>query len=206
VKGVDRTRPEDLRRFNGVAGVILAAGQGRRFGEEPKQLADLGGRPVLEHVIEKACAVPALERVIVVLGARAEAILARVDLFDAEAVVCPDWAEGQAASLRFGLRELEGFRKVVVLLGDQPLVTRKVIARFANEPPGTRAAYGGVPGHPASLGPKLIRQALVLTGDEGLRSARWRLVECGHLASGTDIDTQDDLEAIRNEARAVVRG
>ena len=187
-----------------MAGLILAAGAGRRFGDQPKQLADLAGQPILERVVWNACAVPALERVVVVLGAHADAIRASVDFLDAEPVVCPDWAEGQSASLRFGLRELEGFGKIVVLLGDQPLVTPQVIARFVEEPVGSRAAYAGVPGHPASLGPRLIRQALALRGDHGLREARWRLVECGRLASGTDVDTPDDLEALRHEARAVL--
>jgi len=187
-----------------LAGLILAAGAGTRFGPEPKQLADLAGQPVLERVVGNACAVPALERIVVVLGAHADEIRARVDFMDAEPVVCPDWREGQAASLRTGLRALDGARKVVVLLGDQPLVTPQVIARFVDEPVGSRAAYDGVPGHPASLGPRLIREALTLTGDRGLRDARWRLVECGRLASGRDIDTPDDLEAIRDEARAVL--
>ena len=51
------------------AGLILAAGEGVRFGSEPKLLAELEGRPVLEHAIQAQCAVPELERVVVVLGA-----------------------------------------------------------------------------------------------------------------------------------------
>lgn len=187
-----------------IAGVILAAGAGKRFGEQPKLLADLRGRPVLERAIENACCVPALERIVVVLGAHADALLRGVAFFDAEPVVCEQWAEGQAASLRCGLEALEGARKVLVLLGDEPLVTPQVIAWLVGERVGSRAAYDGVPGHPAVLGPKLIRQARSLSGDQGLRGARWRLVECGHLASGRDIDTPDDLEALRREARAVV--
>lgn len=187
-----------------IAGLILAAGAGRRYGDAPKQLADLGGMPVLQRTVWNACAVPALERVVVVLGAHADAVLAGVDFRDAEPVVCPDWDLGQAASLRFGLQALDGARKVVVLLGDQPLVTPQVIAMFVDEPVGSRAAYDGVPGHPVTLGPRLIRAAHALSGDQGLRDARWRLVECGHLASPTDLDTPHDLEALRHEARAVL--
>jgi molybdenum cofactor cytidylyltransferase len=187
-----------------IAGLVLAAGAGRRFGAEPKLLADLEGRAVLQHVVDSALAVPALERVAVVLGARAADVRAGVDFHGAEPVVCPDWAEGLGASLRFGLRHVEGARKVLVLLGDQPLVTPQVIAMFVGLPAGSRATYGGVPAHPVSLGPQLIRRGLAATGDQGLRDVRWRAVECGHLASGTDIDTPDDLEAIRDEARAVL--
>jgi CTP:molybdopterin cytidylyltransferase MocA len=187
-----------------VAGLVLAAGAGTRFGREPKLLARLGGIPVLEHAVRAACAVPALERIVVVLGAHADRVLREVDLGRAEPVVCERWADGQAASLRCGLEALAGAGAVVVLLGDQPLVTPQVIARLAAAPPGSRAAYGGVPGHPAVLGPRLVRRALRLRGDTGLRDERWRLVEVGHLASGRDIDTPEDLEAIRDEARAVL--
>jgi len=181
-----------------IAGVVLAAGRGSRFGDAPKQLAELDGRPLLEHVVHAACAVPALERIVVVLGAHADAVRERVDLLDAEPVVCADWEAGQARSLRCGLEALAGARKVLVLLGDQPRVTPQVIARFVDEPPGSRAAYDGVPGHPVVLGPALLRAARTLEGDRGLRDlTRWRLVECGHLASGRDVDTPEDLEALR---------
>jgi molybdenum cofactor cytidylyltransferase len=183
-----------------VAGIILAAGAGRRFGPEPKLLAPLAGRPVLQHVVDHARAV--LDPVVVVLGAHAEAIATQVHLGDARAVVCENWAEGQAASLRRGAHALADEEKVLVLLGDQPFVTPDVIERLAAEPPGTRAAYEGEPGHPAVLGPDLLRDAVALRGDAGLRDAAWRLVECGDRARAADLDTPDDLEAIRDEARA----
>jgi CTP:molybdopterin cytidylyltransferase MocA len=186
-------------------GLILAAGAGSRFGPDPKLLADLGGRPVLQHVVEHACAVPCLQRVVVVLGAHADEVRARVDFGRADVVDCPGWADGQSASLRCGLEHLAGSGKVVVLLGDQPLVTPRVIQWLGHEPAGSRATYGGVPGHPVVLGPRLIEEALRLEGDRGLRDlVRWRLVEVGHLASNRDIDTPEDLEAIRHEARAVL--
>jgi molybdenum cofactor cytidylyltransferase len=189
-----------------IGGVVLAAGGGSRFGDDPKLLADLHGQPVLERVVWNACAVPALERIVVVLGAHADRISAEVDLLDAEIAVCEDWAAGQAASLGCGLDALGDTSKVLVLLGDQPLVTPQVIAWLVGERVGSRATYGGDPGHPVVLGPKLIRRARALDGDRGLREdVRWHPVEVGHLASNRDLDTNHDLEAIRREARAVLR-
>jgi hypothetical protein len=52
------------------------------------------------------------------------------------------------------------------------------------------------------LGPAEIAAAHAATGDQGLRDLDWRLVEAG--APLTDIDTPEDLEAIRREARAIV--
>ena len=185
--------------------LILAAGGGTRFGDEPKLLADVDGAPVLEHVVRNATEAEHVSRLVVVLGANADAIRERVDFGAAEVIVCESWADGQSASLRCGLEHLAGALKVVVLLGDQPLVTPQVIEWLAREPAGTRATYGGVPGHPVVLGPRLMEEARRLEGDRGLRDlVRWRLVEVGHLASNRDIDTPEDLEAIRHEARAVL--
>jgi CTP:molybdopterin cytidylyltransferase MocA len=189
-----------------IAGLILAAGEGTRFGDEPKQLAELNGRPLLEHAIRAQCAVGELERVVVVLGAHAERVLEHVDFDRAEPLICEDWSAGQAASLRAGVAALEGADKVVVTLGDAPLITPAVILRFAAEPGGARALYRGRPGHPVVLGSEQIRALLSLAGDRGARDVLHGgpAIECGELCSGRDVDTPDDLEAIRHEARAVV--
>ncbi len=190
----------------GVAGLVLAAGGGSRFGLEPKQLADLGGRPLLEWAVSAQCAVPALGRVLVVLGAHGDAIAAQIELGRAEIVVCPEWETGQAASLRRGLAELRSASKVIVTLGDAPLITPEVIARFAVQAPRTRAVYGGRPGHPVVLGPEQIAALESLHGDAGARALLrgGPVLEVGHLCSGRDVDTPEDLEEIRNEARAVI--
>ena len=57
-------------------GILLAAGEGRRFGG-PKQLARVDGRPLIEHALE---ALHDLDRRIVVLGARADEVRAGADL------------------------------------------------------------------------------------------------------------------------------
>ncbi len=190
-----------------IAGLVLAAGDGSRFGDgESKLLAELDGRPVLEHAVRAQCAVSELERVVVVLGFEPDRILARVDLGRAEPVVAADWSEGQAASLRRGLQELADAEKVIVTLGDAPLITPELVARFIDEPGGTRAVYGGRPGHPVVLGPAQMRAAAGLSGDEGARAVLrgGPEIECSDLCSGRDIDTPEDLEAVRHEARAIV--
>jgi len=192
-----------------ICGLVLAAGAGTRFGERSKLLAELDGRPLLEHAIAAQCAVVELDRVAVVLGAFAEDILARVEFMRAEPVVCERWHEGQALSLRRGIEYLTDgpdVRKVIVTLGDQPRVTPALIARFVGEPPGTRAVFGGVPGHPAVLGPVQMRAIGSLRGDQGARQLLHggATIECGDSSAVRDVDTPEDLEAIRHEARAIV--
>jgi molybdenum cofactor cytidylyltransferase len=192
-----------------IAGLVLAAGGGTRFGPDTKLLADLDGRPVLEWALAAPCAVAALTRVVVVLGSQAEQVLARVDFGRAEPVVCEDWESGQSASLRCGLEALagvDGVDRVVVTLGDQPRLTPAVVELFVTEPPGTRAVFGGRPGHPVVLGRAEIEALRSVRGDQGARGllTGGRTVEVGHLCSGRDVDTPEDLEALRHEARSVI--
>jgi molybdenum cofactor cytidylyltransferase len=197
-----------------TAGLILAAGAGVRFGTTPKQLADLHGRPLLQWAVDAQTAVPVelLDPIVVVLGAHARAVAPAIDFRRARPVVCAGWERGQAMSLRCGLRALapaagedpEG--SVLVTLGDAPLVSAVIVARFAAAVPGTRAVYDGRPGHPVVLGPAHVRALADATGDEGARQLLrgGPAIEIGHLCSGRDVDTPEDLEEVRDEARAVV--
>jgi molybdenum cofactor cytidylyltransferase len=192
-----------------AVGLVLGAGSGTRFGSSPKQLADFHGRPLLEWAVAAQCAVGELSRVVVVLGAFADEIRGGVAFGRAETVVCEEWERGQAWSLRRGvaaLRDAAGVSSVIVTLGDAPLVTPEVIRMFVDAPPRSRAVYGGRPGHPVVLGPEEISTLGSLTGDEGARGLLHGgpEVEVGHLCSGRDVDTPEDLEEVRDEARAVL--
>jgi molybdenum cofactor cytidylyltransferase len=190
-----------------VAGLVLAAGAGRRFGS-PKQLAELDGVPLLQHAIDAMLAVPALDRVVVVLGSMAEEVAAAVKFASAEPVVCREWDEGMAASLRCGVAELAGADWVVVTLWDMPGVTPEAIEAVLAavevadaDVDAVRAEFDGVPGHPVTLGPALLSRVPALRGDVGarelLRDARVLPVEAGALARPDDVDTPEELEAIR---------
>jgi molybdenum cofactor cytidylyltransferase len=183
-----------------IAGVVLAAGGGRRFGGA-KLAARLDGWSVLDRALAAMLAVPAIERIVVVLGAHADEVRAAADLAAVETVVCEDWDEGIAASLRAGLEPLADAAAVVVTLGDQPFITPQVIAgaldhddRFHD---AVRTFYSGEPGHPVLLTRRLLARAGDLRGDVGfrdlLRGQRVRRFEAGHLADPTDIDTQEEL-------------
>jgi molybdenum cofactor cytidylyltransferase len=179
-----------------IGALVLAAGEGRRFGGT-KQLADLDGRPLLEHAL---AAVQAVSPRVVVLGHAAAEIRATVDLHGAEPVVCERWHEGQSASLRCGLDALAGADAVLVVLGDQPGITAAAVAAVLEErgdEDAVRATYDGVPSHPVLLRRPLLARAGELRGDSGFRDllagARVRAVEVGHLADPADIDTREEL-------------
>ena len=190
-----------------IAGVVLAAGGASRFGS-PKQLAELDGVPLLQHAIDAVLAVPAVAPVVVVLGACAERVGEAVSLGGARAVVCPDWAEGMAASLRCGIAALDDPEWVVVTLGDQPRLTAEVIAAVADaaasagrDVDAVRAMYDGVPGHPVALSRAMLPRVAELRGDVGARellgSASVRTFEAGRLCDPADVDTPEELEGLR---------
>lgn len=173
-----------------VAGVVLAAGAGTRFGM-PKVLAEQGEwlRRAVDALAGGGC-----DDVVVVLGA------AVVDVPPpARAVVAQDWADGMSASLRAGLGAIDGAELAVLHLGDTPDVGADVVARVleAAEPSGlARATYGGRPGHPVVIARRHWSGLLsTLHGDEGARAFLAGrddvvAVECGDLATGEDVDAR----------------
>jgi molybdenum cofactor cytidylyltransferase len=190
-----------------IAGVVLAAGGASRFGS-PKQLADLDGVPLLQHAVDAMLAVPAIDPVVVVLGAEAASVRGAVDFGSARPAVCAEWHEGMAASLRCGVTAVGDCEWVIVTLGDQPRVTAQVIAAVMDEAAGApagiaavRATYGGVPGHPVALGRAMLPSVAQLNGDVGARellgSATVRTFEAAGLCDPADVDTPEELEALR---------
>lgn len=189
-----------------IAGCVLAAGSASRFGSV-KQLAELDGRPLLEHVLE-TMSHTGLHRVVVVLGAEADRILGTVDLHGADPLVCERWAQGQSASLACGLAAVEDAEAVVIALGDQPGISAEAVRRVVaarSHGGAVRATYGGRPGHPVVIEQSQIPALRDVTGDVGARNVIMRglrEVACDDLGGGQDVDTPDQLAGLRRaEAR-----
>ena len=186
--------------------VLLAAGRGTRFGDSPKLLADLDGRPLVRHAAEAALAT-GLAPVVVVLGAHAAAVRAALDGLPLRFVENPDFAAGLSTSLRAGLAALpERCAGAVVMLGDMPRVAPAQITRLAAAFDGEQAAV--VPlterrrGNPVLLNRhRLTAELAGLTGDRGagpLLAGRSDVVEiAGDAGSGLDIDTPEALAALQ---------
>jgi CTP:molybdopterin cytidylyltransferase MocA len=177
-----------MSRTDRVAGVLLAAGAGTRYGM-PKVLAEQG--EWLASAV-KALAEGGCDDVVVVLGAAVVEVPA-----PARPVVAGYWADGMSASVRAGLAAVADADLAVLALVDTPDVGADVMRRVvaAASPSGlARATYRGLPGHPVVIA-RGFWPALVATlhGDEGARGFLGcrddvALVECGDLATGRDID------------------
>lgn len=157
-----------------TAGVILAAGASRRMGS-PKQLLDVGGRPLLEGVVAAASA-SALDEVVLVLGANADAIRAAVRPGRARIVVNPDHAQGMSTSLRAGIAALgPDVECAVVILGDQPaispaLLDELVALQRSSGLPSAALSFGGLLHPPVVLARELWAGLDELAGDVGCRA------------------------------------
>jgi CTP:molybdopterin cytidylyltransferase MocA len=198
-----------------IAGVVLAAGEGRRFGGA-KQLALLDGAPLIEHALVAMREADSIDRIIVVLGARADAIRAGADLEGADVIVADDWREGMSASLRAAIAAADGADAAMIALADQPLISSQAFAAVlgvaASGAVAARATYAGQPGHPVLIRSALFDEVAQLRGDGGAREllerAGVRTVECGRLGRPDDVDTAADLELIeaRGRTRSEVSG
>ncbi|MFJ2829905.1 NTP transferase domain-containing protein [Streptomyces sp. NPDC087263] len=188
-----------------VAGLLLAAGGGRRLGGRPKALLTHRGRPLVEHAAEVLRA-GGCTRVHVVLGAGADAVRRQASLPGCTLVDNPEWEEGMGSSLRAGLHSLAGTgaRAALVSLVDQPGIgpeaVGRVLAAYQGESSLVSAAYEGVRGHPVLFGAAhWAGIAATATGDRGARAylkeyaGAITLVECGDVAQPYDIDTAEDL-------------
>ncbi len=101
--------------------IILAADGAPGF-SEPKYLALLRGKPLLQHVVDDAAEWP-VDAVIVALGADADALLDTIDFGETTVVIDPEWAEGSASPLRAALdlaSRDRAVRRCVLARGDQP--------------------------------------------------------------------------------------
>ncbi|GAA2758652.1 nucleotidyltransferase family protein [Actinopolymorpha rutila] len=190
-----------------VAGLLLAAGEGRRLGR-PKALVDLDGRLLVERGLATLTA-GGCTPVHVVLGAAHDEVLAAADLAGATVVLNEDWRAGLASSLRAGLAALPSqVEAVVVALVDQPLVTPEVVRRLRQAYDGGAvtavATYGGLPRNPVLLARSTWADvAAQASGDTGARAflrANPDLttpVPCDDVGAPDDVDTPAELATLR---------
>jgi len=185
-----------------AAGLVLAAGGGRRYGG-PKALVRHEGSLLVERAVatvrDAGCA-----PIVVVLGAAADEVRASAQLGDVTLVENGLWKSGMGSSLRLGLEALGSTDadSVVVLLVDTPNVTAEAVRRVAAVN-GSRSAiatatYHGRRGHPVLLGRDHWGGVTILaTGDVGARaylSARLDqldLVPCEDVSDDTDMDVPE---------------
>jgi molybdenum cofactor cytidylyltransferase len=198
------------RKSGGVAAIILAAGKSTRMGEA-KQLLRLGESTVLGQTIENVRR-SALDEIVLVLGASAEAIRRRLPaslLQGLKIVVNPVYEQGMASSLRAGLSALDPqIDAALIVLADQPFVRPETLDQLGRKHRSTQAqivipSYKGRRGNPVLLDRSVFAEVMALQGDIGCRaifgSHTERTVKLEVEDEGIllDIDNQGDYQRLR---------
>jgi len=218
------SRARDPRRLR-IAGMVLAAGRGRRFrGERPKQLAAMLGEPLVCHAC-RALLGCGVDPAILVVGFRGQAV-ARAALETAtqaraalEVVANPAWRSGLSSSVAAGLAQVpQGADALLLVPADQPLLAAHHLSalletyRRTGAPMVAAADGAGRPrGAPALFARSRFALLARLEGDSGAGAI---------LAGATDdlltvpipdealmdVDTADDLVRLEHATRGLSSG
>ncbi|MBN8503426.1 MAG: nucleotidyltransferase family protein [Burkholderiales bacterium] len=180
--------------------LLLAAGQGRRFGGAGHKLEQpLGDSTVLGRTLSSALA--SRLRLVVVCSERL-APLVRGNVAARDMVVLSEQQalEGMGSSIAAGVSAAADASGWLILPGDMPLLkpdTLRAVARSLQRDPVVFAQYRGQRGHPVGFSQELYSELIALRGDEGARRllARYAAEPVAVDDPGVllDVDTEDDL-------------
>jgi CTP:molybdopterin cytidylyltransferase MocA len=192
--------------LGGVAGLVLAAGGGRRIGG-PKALLRLGDTLLVDRALEllheTGCA-----PLVVVLGAAAEQVRAQARLDEATVVVNRAWGTGVGSSLRVGLAALAATDAdaALVIPVDMPGLTAEAVWRIAARhyrDSLVSATYDGQRSYPMLFGrDHWAGISTLAAADVGARpyllarAAQLQRLPCGDVADGTDVDTPESARSM----------
>ncbi|MEE3850918.1 nucleotidyltransferase family protein [Gordonia sp. LSe1-13] len=186
-----------------VCAVVLAAGGSRRLGR-PKQLLPYAGTTLLGATLDTVRN-QGFDQIIVTLGAFADGIVEQVDLRGVTVVRNDVHRSGCSSSIRRAVGVLDPAADgAVLLLGDQPGISRTAVRALLAAAPGTRLGavrYRDGLGHPFWLGRSIFPDIEQLHGDKGV----WKLIDAAGPALVTvdidedtplDVDTEEDYRRL----------
>ncbi|UVK85556.1 nucleotidyltransferase family protein [Pseudomonas sichuanensis] len=180
-----------------VVALVLAAGQGSRFGADKRRAVLGDGRSLLQHSVERALAVFDEVRVVLRDGESA-------DVLGLPATCCivpsPDAGLGMGHSLAAGAASLSDCdaQAAAIVLGDMPWILPQTYRRLVEAAdPGAIVVphYQGQNGHPVLFGHDYWPELAKLCGDEGARSVlqrhrdRVRVLDVDDSGVLRDVDT-----------------
>ncbi|MGE4124204.1 MAG: NTP transferase domain-containing protein [Pusillimonas sp.] len=191
-----------------VALCVLAGGMSRRMGPVNKLLLDYQGQPLVRHVVRQALGANC-GPVHVVTGYQSEQVEKALQGLPVQMVHNPDYAQGQAASVRVAA-SIDPQAALMVLLGDMPGVSPAIVAEVvqawrvlgdfqARYLAVVRPRFDGKTGNPVLWGPGWLPRLRQLQGDEGARrlltgnAATVTTVAVSSTGIFADIDQPSDL-------------
>ena len=205
---LDMIEMKSLKRPK-VAAIVLAAGASTRYGQ-PKQLLPVGGKTMLQHVVDVVLASP-VDQTIVVLGHRAGEMEAILKDTPADIVTNEEWEAGLSTSVQAGLRAVRpDAQAALFVLADQPAITPEIITILLQRYRETGAPIvvptsQGKRGNPALFDRSLFVELMKVRDDQGGRQlidrySRVQRVEVGSEAVLIDVDTEEDYNRFKENS------
>ncbi len=200
-----------------AAGIVLAAGSSSRMGRDCNKLLERVGERPLVAVVVDALIEAGVRPVVVVTGFEAERVREGLAGRACRFVHHAGWRAGMGESIARGMQALQeeacALEAVLVSVGDLPGLRAEHVeavvaaARTAQGgiEPGciVAASFAGRRGHPVLFGAAHFEALAGLRGDQGARAIlaanrrNVRMVEAADDAVLRDVDTPDDLAAVR---------
>lgn len=204
-----------------LAALVLAAGNGVRMGGVAKPLIRIGGQAIVCRLVQ-SLQTAGIERIVVVIGPHTQGV--QQALNEGLAALPSDLSfvpvkpgSDQMHSLQQGLKALADLQAgVMVCLADQPLIDPQAVsalqAAFVRRPAQADMVLPcvqGRPGNPVVLSAQLVREWLALP--EQQIGKAWRKTHAQRVYSWptpltqytTDLDTPEDLQALRSAGLSV---
>lgn len=190
--------------------LILAAGLSSRM-DGFKPLAEIGGKPLLQHALDlfRECGV---EEIVTVAGYRAEILLPLLEAASCRYVVNEDYHDGMFSSIRKGVAELQSKCDAFFLLPvDIPCVCPATVRQLQKKYTADSSSLVYHPefqsrrGHPPLIDAGLIDRIIAYTGKQGMRGFlrgyedRAVTVPVDDPFIRLDVDTVEDLRHLEKE-------
>ena len=189
-----------------ISAILLAAGEGRRFGSS-KLREELHGKPIVRWSAELLRRAP-VEEVIVVVAPEHEDVRSALRDVDVKFIVNDRARDGMGSSLACGVQAVDPRAEaMLVALADTPMTGREALHRVVERYRAGGAAivvptFQGVRGHPVLFDRSVFAELRALDGDHGARAVtdrdptRLSLVEI-QAEAPIDVDTREDLQRLR---------
>src|SRR5258707_2241189 len=123
-------REQNMTTCKTFAIVIMAAGKGTRLkSKRAKVLHEIGGRPLLAHVIKAAQLIVPARDIYVVIGHQAESVRAAVGPMGVQFILQAE-QRGTGHAIMCAREQVQGYGNILVLSGDVPLILPSTIQQL----------------------------------------------------------------------------
>lgn len=183
-----------------IAGILLAAGAGTRFGGDKLLFPLPDGTPI--GIKAARSLLSGVDHGIAVVRQKDRLLAQLLEAEGLRVAFCPDPEAGMGTSLAFGIRIAQNADGWLIALGDMPFIrhdtVRSVASLLQSGAPIAAPQHQGRRGHPVGFAREFFCDLTQLGGDQGARpllaahAARIHLFECEDPGIFADIDTRSD--------------